>query len=143
MKKLAFLAALLMAVAGCIPACAEAELASLSDDALLALLDSVQQEIIQRGIAKSALLPAGNYIGGRDLPVGGYVLASVENGGDRDKGTIELYGLRDEEGDRDKILYEYLDNEKSYSFYVYLEEGYELILPFPFHATISNGIMFN
>ncbi|MBE5779301.1 MAG: hypothetical protein E7331_08235 [Clostridiales bacterium] len=141
MKKLAFLAALLMAVAGCIPACAEAELASLSDDALLALLDSVQQEIIQRGIAKSALLPAGNYIGGRDLPVGGYVLASVENGGD--SGCIELYGLRDEEGDRDDILYEFLDNEKSYSFYVYLEEGYELILPFPFHATISNGIMFN
>lgn len=62
------------------------DLSVLNDEQLVALLAEVQTEIVARHIEKTASLPAGTYIGGRDVPVGSYVLATA--------GTEDDYGIR-------------------------------------------------
>ena len=139
---MALLLASVLAVAGCAAVYAEGVgLNTYSDEELLALLGAVQQEVAARRIERTATLPAGIYIGGRDLPVAGYMLVHP-SGAIGDSGIIELNEVEDEDGDREEILYEFLDVEQEHSFYVYLEEGYELVLPFPFEATMVNQIMF-
>ena len=46
------------------------DLSAMTNDEIIALLGQVNQEIVSRGIQKSASLPAGKYVGGKDLPVG-------------------------------------------------------------------------
>ena len=64
-----------------------ADLSSLNDEQLVALLAEVQSEIVARHIEKTASLTAGTYIGGRDIPAGSYVLATA--------GTKDDYPYRD------------------------------------------------
>lgn len=93
-----------MVVTVCIAACAEGiDLSIYSDEELITLLDAVQQETTARNIERTATLPAGNYIGGRDLPVGGYMLVSAvsEEGY---SGELQLWKTPDEEGEREDVL---------------------------------------
>ena len=139
---LALLLASVLAVAGCAAVYAEGvDLSTYSDEELLALLGAVQQEVAARRIERTATLPAGIYIGGRDLPVGGYVLVSVSSE-NRKIGDLLLRKSPDESGEKEEILDEHIYQDEEHSFYVYLEEGYELVLPFPFEATMVNQIMF-
>ena len=50
------------------------DLSALSNDEIVDLLGRVNQELIARGIQKSATLPAGKYVGGKDLPAGAYII---------------------------------------------------------------------
>ena len=66
------------------------ELSNYADSELLALLDQVQSEIVARHIEKVAQLPAGTYVGGKDIPAGTYVLTN--NGNEKDSGIVSLRG---------------------------------------------------
>ncbi len=57
------------------------DLSTFDNDALLELLQQVQQEVVNRKLAKSATLPAGSYIVGKDLPSGSYILNCKYDGG--------------------------------------------------------------
>ena len=58
------------------------DLSGLNDEQLVALLAEVQTEIVARHIEKTASLPAGTCIGGRDVPAGPCVLAAAGTGDD-------------------------------------------------------------
>ena len=96
MKKL--LAMLLMicllTVAGTMAyAKAPTDLSGYSDSELLTLLVEVQVEIAARKIEKTANLTAGTYIGGRDIPVGTYILAAA--GSEDEHGIVSLRSVND------------------------------------------------
>lgn len=116
------------------------DFSSYSDAELLALLDGVQSEVASRKIEKTAHLTAGTYIGGRDIPVGTYILAT--DGVEGEFGIVSLRSVNDPEDDYPSKLYELKYGEDVYSVFITVEEGDTLILPFPYTLTISGGVMF-
>ena len=116
------------------------DLSGLNDEQLVALLAEVQTEIVARHIEKTASLPAGTYIGGRDVPAGSYVLATA--GTEDEFGIVSLRSVNDPAEGYPSKLYELKDGDDSYSVFVTIEEGDTLILPFPYTLTISGGVMF-
>lgn len=116
------------------------DLSGLNDEQLVALLAEVQTEIVARHIEKTASLPAGTYIDGRDVPVGSYVLATA--GTEDDYGIVSLRSVNDPADKYPSKLYEYKDGDDSYSVFVTIEDGDTLILPYPYTLTISGGVMF-
>lgn len=116
------------------------DLTVYTDDALLALLAEVQGEIVNRKIEKTAQLTAGSYIGGRDIPVGTYILAAA--GTEDEHGIVSLRSVNDPVDDYPSKLYEHKMGDDVYSVFVTIEEGDTLILPFPYTLTISGGVMF-
>ena len=116
------------------------DLSSLNDEQLVALLAEVQNEIVARHIEKTASLTAGTYIGGRDVPVGSYVLTAA--GTEDDYGIVSLWSVNDPAEDYPSKLYEFKHGDDSYSVFVRIEEGDTLILPFPYTLTISGGAKF-
>lgn len=117
-----------------------ADLSSLNDEQLVALLAEVQSEIVARHIEKTASLTAGTYIGGRDIPAGSYVLATA--GTKDDYGIVSLRSVNDPAEEYPSKLYEYKDGDDIYSVFVTIDEGDTLILPFPYTLTISSGLKF-
>lgn len=117
-----------------------ADLSSLNDEQLVALLTEVQSEIVARHIEKTASLTAGTYIGGRDIPAGSYVLATA--GTKDDYGIVSLRSVNDPAEGYPSKLYEYKDGDDIYSVFVTIDEGDTLILPFPYTLTISGGLKF-
>lgn len=141
MKKI--LTALLLACLALSPLACLAEPADLSaydDSALVALLQQVQDEIVARGIEKTAHLNAGTYVGGRDIPIGSYILTSA--GAEEDYGIVSLRSVNDPEDDYPSKLYEFTQEPTDYSAFVAIEEGDTLVLPYPYDLTISAGITF-
>lgn len=116
------------------------DLSVLNDEQLVALLAEVQGEIVARHIEKTASLPAGTYIGGRDVPAGSYVLATA--GTEDEFGIVSLRSVNDPAEGYPSKLYELKDGDDSYSVFVTIEEGDTLILPFPYTLTISGGAKF-
>lgn len=131
----------LLMVTGIVAMAEEAiDFSSYSDEDLLALLAGVQSEIVVRKIEKTAHLTAGTYIGGRDIPVGTYILAT--DGTEGEFGIVSLRSVNDPEDDYPSKLYEFKNGEDVYSVFITVEEGDTLILPFPYTLTISGGVMF-
>lgn len=116
------------------------DFSSYSDADLLELLADVQSEVAARKIEKTAHLTAGTYIGGRDIPVGSYTLAT--DGVEGEYGIVSLRSVNDPEDDYPSKLYEFKKGEDVYSVFIMVEEGDTLILPFPYTLTISSGVMF-
>lgn len=131
---------LLICTVACAFAESSADFSTYSDSELLALLAEVQAEVAARHIEKTANLTAGTYIGGRDIPVGSYVLATA--GVDGDHGIVSLRSINDPEADYPSKLYEHKHGDDIYSVFITIEEGDTLILPFPYTLTISVGVMF-
>lgn len=69
------------------------DLSGYSDSELLTLLAEVQAEIAARKIEKTANLTAGTYIGGRDIPVGNYILTAA--GSEDEHGIVSLRSVND------------------------------------------------
>lgn len=116
------------------------DLSGYSDSDLISLLEEVQSEIAARKIEKTAHLTAGTYIGGRDIPVGTYILAAA--GSEDEHGIVSLRSVNDPADDYPSKLYEHKMGDDVYSVFVTIEEGDTLILPFPYTLTISGGVMF-
>lgn len=63
-----------------VPVAAEAPgVHDLTDDELKALYMDVKNEMAERGLFESVIVPAGEFVGGVDLPVGKFVFASLDS----------------------------------------------------------------
>ena len=117
---------------------ADVDLSALADDEVILLLDQVQQEVADRHLERTAELMIGNYFGGRDIPVGDYVITKTADA----SGIVWLRASTDDDNDWPSKLYEFLDDDETGSFFVTIEEGDELYTPYPISLTISSGIQF-
>lgn len=123
MKKImALILTLCLLAASSTIAVAEAatDFSAYSDAELLVLLAEVQSEISARKIEKTAHLTAGTYIGGRDIPVGTYILATA--GSEGEYGIVSLRSVNDPEDDYPSKLYEFKNGEDVYSVFITVEE---------------------
>jgi len=77
-KVLALLIALWLMV--CTAGAETIDLSMMTDSEIITLLEQVNSEVVSRGIAKTAKLPQGTYIVGRDLPAGRYIYLSCNGG---------------------------------------------------------------
>ena len=140
-KMIALLAALaLMVCAGA--ALAEGmDLAGLSDEEIVALLERVQAEIVARHIEGTATLAGGTYIAGRDIPAGSYIYTCLASGDDW--GNVTIYS---EKGDGDQLFWEVVaapeDGEEPESFFITLDRDDALKSSVPFSLTIYAGASF-
>lgn len=108
----------------------------LTNEELLELFKEVQNEITSRGIEKTATLSTGIYVGGIDIPVGSYCFASDGENGD----TGGFY--YQSSSSMAKSFSEFARNEEQPEYYVTIEEGDILTIPYQFMATICAGIVF-
>ena len=152
MKKycLIILAACLMLTLLAIPAGAEAgeeteqptaqvlDLSVYGDEELVNLLRQVQTEVADRGIEKTASIPAGTFVFGEDIPIGKYLLKKEQ--GDT-AGMIELAAATDPAGEYPSKMYEFV-SEDVFETYITAEEGDRLTVEFPCTLTICAGIRF-
>ena len=117
------------------------DLSSFTDDDIIALLEQVNQEIVTRGIQKTATLAKGTYIVGRDIPVGSYVFTCLAAGDDW--GNITVYS---EQGAGKQLLWEVVsapeDGEDPETIFMTLHDGDQLKSGVSFSLTISGGVMF-
>ena len=118
-----------------------ADLSGMTDDEIVALLEEVNNEIVSRGISKTAKLPQGTYIGGRDLPAGRYIFTCMAAGDDW--GNVTVYT---EEGKGKQVLWEVMaapkEGEEPETCFITLGEGDELKSGVPFSLTIMSGAIF-
>ena len=117
------------------------DLSSMNDAEIVVLLDQVNQEIADRGINKTAKLPQGSYIGGRDLPAGRYILTILTKGDDWGNLTV-----KSEEGSGKLILWDVVsapeNGEEPETIFITLSKGDELKCDVPFSLTIMSGAVF-
>lgn len=116
-------------------------LSSMTDAEIVALLDQVNQEIVSRGISKTATLSKGSYIAGKDLPVGRYILTVLAKGDDWGNLTVKT-----DEGNGKLVLWNVVsapDNgEEPETIFITLSKGDELKCDVPFSLTIMSGAVF-
>lgn len=115
------------------------DLSGFEDEELVALLDQVQTEIVARNIEKTAQLPSGTYVFGKDIPVGKYLL---KKGEEEQGGMVSLAAADDPEDKHPSKLYTYADSEKAFEGFITAEEGDTLTVSFPCTLTISAGVVF-
>lgn len=123
-------------------ACAETvDLSRMSDAEVVELLNQVNAEIVSRGISKTAKLPQGAYIAGKDLPAGKYILTVMATG--NDWGNVTVYS---DGGKGRLLLWEVVTapeaGEDPETIFVTLSEGDELKSGVPFSLTIMAGAVF-
>ncbi len=117
------------------------DLSSMSNDEIVALLNSVNAEIVSRGIDKTANLPQGSYIGGKDLPAGKYIFTCKATGDAWGNVTVKTDG-----GSGKLLLWEVVsapeDGEEPKQLFITLNDGDELKSGVPFALTIMSGVVF-
>ena len=117
------------------------DLSGLTDDEIVELLGKVNEEMMSRGISKSAELPAGKYVGGKDLPAGAYIITCKTD--DNHHGIVWVSAAADDLNNQyPSILYEHVSFSSEEQFRVTIEEGGILNLPFAATLTISSGVFF-
>ena len=113
-----------------------------NDTALIELLASVQQEIANRHIEKSASLPQGTYLVGKDIPAGSYDISVVYKGAM----WMDVYIYSDagsKDAKHDFTVFSDGDyGDGTGSFHVDLAEGEVVKCTAPITLTISAGVMF-
>ena len=134
---------LLLIAALLVPAAAadSMDLSSLSNDEIVALLEKVNEEVVQRGISKTAKLPKGTYVAGTDIPAGRYIYTCLAVG--EDWGSVTVYS---DGGKGNQILWEVLtapqEGQEPTTIFMTLNEGDQLKSGVPFSLTIMPGILF-
>ena len=117
------------------------DLSGMSNDEIVALLTKVNNEIVSRGINKTATLPQGSYIGGKDLPVGKYIYTCLAKGDDWGNLTVKTEG-----GAGKLVIWEVVsapdEGESPETVFITLNEGDELNSGVPFSLTIMSGAVF-
>lgn len=117
------------------------DLSTMSDDEIVALLTRVNDEIVKRGINKTATLPQGSYIGGKDLPAGKYIFVCKAKGDDWGNVTVKTEG-----GSGKLVIWEVVsapaEGEEPETIFITLGEGDELKSGVPFTLTIMSGALF-
>ena len=117
------------------------DLNALEDSEIVDLLERVTEEMVKRGIEKTAKLPKGTYIAGRDLPCGRYVYTCLAKGDDW--GNVTVYSDR---GAGKQLLWNVVsapdEGEEPDTIFLTLNEGDELKSGVPFSLTIMTGVIF-
>ena len=114
------------------------DISALTDDEILALLDQVNQEVVSRGLNKTATLPQGAYIAGKDIPVGRYIFTSMARGDDWGNLTV-----KSDEGKGSLLLWEVITSgEEAETVFITLDKGDKLESGVPFSLTIMSGAVF-
>ena len=117
------------------------DISTLSDDALVALMARVQEEIVARHIEGTANLAGGTYIVGKDIPAGSYIYTCFASG--EDWGNVTIYS---EKGEGDQQFWEVAaapeDGDEPESFFITLNPDDQLKSGVPFSLTIYAGVMF-
>ena len=139
MKKSLIIASLSAAIAfSVIGYASDFDLKSLSNDEITQLFADVEQEIVNRNINKSSELQPGKYVGGGDIPVGGYDITAPS---DDERFTIMLIGTNKQDLD-----YYYCEKAKAgedANFHVYIKNGYTLSVEGRNATiTVNNGLNF-
>ncbi len=116
-------------------------LSTMSDAEIIALLEQVNQEIVNRGINKTARLPQGGYIAGKDLPAGRYIFTCQAKGDDWGNLTV-----KSDEGSGKLILWEVVsapeNDEEPDTVFITLNKGDKIECGVPFTLTIMSGAIF-
>lgn len=118
-------------------------LSSMTDTEIVALLDQVNQEIVNRGINKTAKLPQGAYLAGKgkDLPAGRYIYTCLATGDDWGNLTVKSEG-----GQGKTILWNVVaapeNGAEPDTVFITLNEGDKLDSGVPFSLTIMSGALF-
>ena len=115
------------------------DLSSFSDDEIVALLAKVNDEVVSRGINKTAKLPQGAYIAGKDLPAGRYIFTCLAK--DDDWGNLTV---KSDQGSGKLILWEVVSasDEEPATVFITLSKDDELKCGVPFSLTIMTGAVF-
>ena len=135
---------LIIAAALCYSAFAFAagiDISQLTDDEIVELLAQVNEAMAERNIQKTATLPQGEYIVGRDIPAGSYVYTCLAKGDDW--GSVTVYS---EGGAGDQLLWEIVgapeEGEDPDQIFLTVNDGDQLKSGVPFSLTISKGVIF-
>ena len=114
------------------------DLSILTNEEVTQLIVDLKDEIVKRGIKVSATLPVGKYVGGKEIPIGSYVIA-YETG---DYGDAFPYGYisiaapdDDLKNAKPSILNTYISTNEKGELKIEINEGDILILEIP--VTIS------
>jgi len=117
------------------------DLSKLSNDEVVALLEKVNAEIVSRGINKTAKLPQGSYLAGKDLPAGKYIYTCLATGDDW--GNVTVYS---EGGKGKQILWNVVsapeDGKDPDTIFITLNEGDQLKSGVAFSLTIMSAAVF-
>ena len=117
------------------------DLSKLSNDEVLHLLEQINNEVVKRGLNKTATLAKGAYIAGRDIPVGSYVYTCLATG--TDWGNVTIYS---DYGDGKQLMWHVVaapeKNEAPETIFITLNEGDQLKSGVPFSLTAGSGIVF-
>ena len=125
-----------------IPAVADTpDLSGMSDSEMIALLEKVNREIMDRGIRKTARLAKGAYVAGKDIPAGSYVFTCLASGDDW--GSVTIYS---DGGAGKQMLWEIVsaaeEGQEPETLFITLNEGDQLKSGVAFSLTITGGVLF-
>ena len=141
-KLLASLLAVLIALTNLTAVAQTIAFTSYDDTALIELLVSVQQEIVNRHIEKTATIPQGSYTIGKDIPAGSYDISVVYNG----PMWMDVYIYPNTQSEDLKYNFTVFADgtygDGTGSFHVDLVDGELLKCTAPITLTVSAGIMF-
>ena len=139
MKKSIIVAAITAAFAiSVVGYASDIDLKSLSDDEITQLFSDVEQELVDRNLNKTSDLLPGTYVGGVDIPVGGYDIVSPA--GDDDF-SVMLIGINKQ--DMDYYHYDNVDENEDANFHISIKDGYTLTVDGRAATiTINNGLNF-
>ena len=120
---------------------ADFRLSELSDEEIVLLSGQVQEELVSRGISKTAVLAKGTYTAGTEIPAGSYLFTCLAKGEEWGNVTV-----RPDRGEGSLLIWEVLSapakGEDPAVIYMRLEEGYQLKSDVPFSLTIQPAVLF-
>ncbi len=120
------------------------------DNELITLLDEIQNEIIKRGINRTANLPIGEYICGKEFPAGKYIVSFTMKEGM--EACIWVYNPSyDKDDEHYTVFYQYFTHRDVFATYVDgevyeyaidIKEGDVLKVEMPVTLQVYNKILF-
>ena len=117
------------------------DLSAMSDTEIVQLLEDVNAQIVSRGINKTAKLPQGAYIGGKDIPAGKYIYTCLATG--NDWGNVTVYS---EGGKGSQLVWEIVsapeNGAEPETIFITLSDGDQLKSGVPFSLTVMSGALF-
>ncbi len=126
---------------GSVASASTVDLSSFTDEEIISLLTQVNEELVKRNINKTATLPEGAYIAGKDLPAGKYIYTCLATG--EDWGNLTVYS---DGGKGKQILWNVVSAPENgadpETVFLTLNEGDELKSGTPFSLTIMSGAIF-
>lgn len=119
----------------------EVDLAGMTDQEIILLVQQINQQLMDRGIEKTATLAKGSYYAGQEIPAGQYLFTCLATGNEWGYVTICT-----ERGKGEQVFLELClapdEGEEPESFYITLKEGERLKSDVPFSLTILPGVVF-